>query len=79
METDELLANDIRKSARRLIREYGENLKRRRKERGITMIELSERTGVSCEDIDGSERGLVAFTEEEKQRIARFLRRQRII
>ncbi len=79
METIELSSNEIRKDARRLLREYGGNLRSRRKERGITMIELSERAGVSCEDIDGAERGLVAFTEEEKQRIGKFLSRQRII
>ena len=79
METIELSSNEIRKDARRLLREYGGNLRSRRKERGITMIELSERAGVSCEDIDGAERGLVAFTEEEKQRIGKVLSRQRII
>ena len=79
METSQLSPGEIQKDARCLLKEYGENLRRRRKERGITMIELSERAGVSCEDIDGAERGLVAFTEEEKQRIGKFLSRQRII
>jgi len=64
---------------RRLLREYGENLKMRRKERGVTRIELSERAGVSCEDIDGAERGLMDLLEDEKQRIGQFLRRQRIL
>ena len=61
------------------LKEYGENLLKRRKRRGITRIELSQKTGISCKDIESVEQGVLAFTEEEKQRIARFLRRQRII
>ena len=80
MEIIEMPMEEARRITRhRMLREYGQNLLRRRKERGITKIELSERAGVSCEGIEDAERGMAAFTEEEKQRIAKFLRRQRII
>lgn len=80
MEISEMPMEEAQRINRhRMLKEYGENLLRRRKERGITKIELSERAGISCEDIEGAERGVMAFTEEEKQRIAKFLRRQRII
>jgi ribosome-binding protein aMBF1 (putative translation factor) len=80
MEIGQMPMEEARRITRhRMLKEYGENLFRRRKERGITKIELSERAGISCEDIEGAERGVVAFTEDEKQRIAKFLRRQRII
>jgi len=79
METSDLFTSETRRDARRLLKEYGENLNRRRKERGVTRMELSERTGVSCKDIDDAERGLEGLSEEEKQRIEDFLLRQRII
>lgn len=80
MEISEMPMEEAQRITRhRMLKEYGENLLRRRKERGITKIELSEKAGISCEDIEGAERGVVVFTEEEKQRIAKFLRRQRII
>lgn len=80
LEISEMPMEEAKRITRhRLLKEYGENLHRRRKERGITKIELSERAGVSCENIERVERGLAAFTEEEKQKIAKFLRRQRII
>ena len=76
----ELLAKTAQRRARRnLMKEYGEMLCERRKERGITMIELSGKTGVSRDDIELAERGLLRLTSEEKQRIAKFLKRQRII
>ena len=75
----QLLVGEPRQDTRRLLKQYGENLKRSRKERGVTRIELSERTGVSCEDIEGAERGLARLTEDEKQSMEAFLRRQRII
>ncbi len=79
METSELFASKSRKDTRRLLREYGENLKRRRKERGITTIEFAEKTGVSREDVENSELGLADLTAPQKKRIEKFLRRQRII
>ena len=79
METRQLWTGESQRDMRRLLREYGENLKMRRKERGVTRIELSERAGVSCEDIDAAERGLMGLLEDEKQRIGQFLRRQRIL
>ena len=80
MEISEMPMEEARRITRhRMLKEYGENLLQRRKERGITRVELSERAGVSCEDIESAERGLAAFTEEKKQRIAKFLKRQRII
>ena len=79
METKQLWTGESQRDMRRLLREYGENLKMRRKERGVTRIELSERAGVSCEDIDAAERGLMGLLEDEKQRIGQFLRRQRIL
>ena len=62
-----------------MVKNYGEVLKRRRKERGITMIELFERTGVTCKEIADAERGAVDLTEDQKWRISKFLRRQKII
>ena len=62
-----------------MIKEYGASLLQRRKERGITRIELFERTGVSISDIAKAERGLFELSEEQKLRISTFLRRQRII
>ncbi len=64
---------------RRIAKAYGENLLQRRKERGITMIEIFERTGVSCKEIAGVEQGLIDLEEEQKWRISKFLRRQKII
>ena len=63
----------------RMLREYGASLLQRRKERGITRIELFERTGVSVSDISKAEMGLFELSEEQKLRISKFLRRQKII
>jgi len=43
------------------------------------MIELFERTGVSCKEIADAEKGMVDLAEEQKLRISKFLRRQKII
>ena len=80
MALSELLSRTTqRKFRRNLVREYGVILKARRKERGVTMIELSGKTGVSRDDIELAERGLLRLPSEEKQRISKFLKRQRII
>ena len=80
MEISEMPMEEARKITRhRMLREYGESLLQRRKERGITKIELFERTGVSVSDISRAEHGFLELSEEQKLRIATFLRRQRII
>lgn len=60
-------------------KEYGEVLKRRRKDRGVTLCELSERTGISQEQIVKAEIGLLDLSGPQKRRIEKFLRRQPII
>ena len=80
MEISEMPMEEARRITRhRMLREYGSNLLQRRKERGITMIELFERTGVSCKEIADAEKGIVDLPEEQKLRISKFLRRQKII
>ena len=80
MEISEMPLEEARSiTRRRMVREYGENLLQRRKERGITMIELFERTGVTCKEIADVERGAADLTEDQKWRISKFLRRQKII
>jgi len=80
MEISEMPLEEARSiTRRRMVREYGENLLQRRKERGITRIELFERTGVPCKEIVDVERGTADLTEEQKWRISKFLRRQKII
>ena len=80
MELSETPMEESRSITRpRMLREYGAALLQRRKERGITKIELFERTGVSVSDIAKAELGLFELSEEQKQRISKFLRRQRII
>ena len=80
MDISEMPMEEARRITRHRIRkEYGSNLNQRRKERGITMIELFERTGVSCKEIADVERGLIDLTEEQKWRISKFLRRQKIL
>ena len=73
------LPSATQKNGSRAIKIYGETLKRRRRERGITIIELVERTGVSRGNIEDVERGILNLTLAQKQRIKKFLRRQRII
>lgn len=80
MEISDMHTEEARSITRhRMLREYGESLLQRRRERGITKIELFERTGVSVSDIAKAELGLFELSEEQKLRIARFLRRQKII
>ena len=80
MEISEMPLEEARSiTRRRMVREYGENLLQRRKERGITKIELFERTGVSCKEIADAEKGLIDLTEDQKWRVSKFLRRQKII
>jgi transcriptional regulator with XRE-family HTH domain len=80
MEISEMPLEEARSiTRRRMVREYGENLLQRRKERGITKIELFERTGVPCKEIADAEKGLTDLTEEQKLRVSKFLRRQKII
>jgi len=73
------LSGVMTKSETRAMRIYGEILRRRRRERGITLTELAERTGVSPKDIESAERGVLHLSPAQKQRIKKFLRRQRII
>ena len=80
MEISEMPLEEARSiTRRRMVREYGENLLQRRKERGITMIEIFERTGVTCKEIADVESGSADLTEDQKWRISKFLRRQKII
>ena len=80
MEISEMPMEEARSITRhRMLREYGASLLQRRKERGITKIELFERTGVSVSEISKAELGLFELSEEQKFRIGKFLRRQRII
>ena len=80
MEISEMPMEEARSITRhRMLREYGASLLQRRKERGITKIELFERTGVSVSDIAKAELGLFDLSEEQKLRISKFLRRQKII
>lgn len=80
MELSEMPMEEARSITRhRMLREYGASLLQRRKERGITKIELFERTGVSVSDIAKAELGLFDLSEEQKLRISKFLRRQKII
>ena len=58
---------------------YGEILKRRRRERGITLDEFTGRTGVSRKVLEGAERGMLDLSPAQKKRIKKFLRRQKII
>ncbi len=80
LEISEMPMAEARRITRhRMLREYGENLLQRRKERGITKIELFERTGVPCKEIADAEKGLIDLTEDQKWRVSKFLRRQKII
>lgn len=80
MEISDMPLDEARNITRRqMVRAYGQNLLRRRKERGITMIEISERTGVTSKEIVAVEKGLLDLTEDQKLRIEKFLRRQKII
>jgi len=58
---------------------YGESIRSRRRERGITLTELSEKTSVSRQQITNVELGLDDLTEPQKTSIDDFIRKQRII
>ena len=58
---------------------FGEALRERRKVRGISLVELSERTGLSQPDLVRAELGQAELTAQKMQRIEGFLRRQKII
>jgi len=75
----QLSKTERQRMSRNLLKEYGALLHERRKIRGVTMTELSTKTGVSREAIDFAEKGLRELSRNEKQRISKFLRRQRII
>ena len=80
MEISEMPMEEARRITRhRMLKEYGESLLQRRKERGITRIELFERTGVPCKEIADAETGLIDLTEDQKGRVSKFLRRQKIL
>ncbi|MFH0985798.1 MAG: hypothetical protein V1882_09745 [Candidatus Omnitrophota bacterium] len=80
METNDMPLEEARRITRhRMLKEYGDNLLRRRKERGITRIELFERTGVGIMEIHKTELGLLDLSKEQRFRIGKFLRRQRIL
>ena len=69
----------ILKDEKVMARKYGQYLKRRRHDRGITICELSERTKISQGHIAGAELGILELSGLQKRRIAKFLRRQKII
>jgi len=58
---------------------FGEVLKERRKVRGITIVELSDRTGIRQADLAMAELGLKEPAPSQRQRVETFIRRQRII
>ena len=58
---------------------FGEALKERRKVRGITLVELAERTGLSQADLVRAELGQAVLTDGQMQKVEEFIRRQRII
>ena len=79
-ELSELLSKtEQRRMRRNLLKEYGAILHERRKIRGVTLTELAGKAKVSRDDIELAERGLIRLSDEEKQRIKTFLRRQPII
>ncbi len=67
------------RSRRNLRKEHGAILHARRKERGVTLTELSGKTGIRRDDIELAERGLLELSEDQKLRIKKFLRRQCIL
>ena len=77
---NELLSKtEQRRLRRNLLKDKGALMHERRIIRGITLNELAEKTGVRRDDIELAERGLICLTDEEKQRIKKFLRRQPIV
>ena len=76
---DEKVIMEAREEENVTAKEYGQVLKRRRKDRGIPLCELSVRTGINQEHLTKVELGLIDLTEPKKRRIEKFLRRQPII
>ena len=58
---------------------FGEALKERRKVRGITIVELSGKTGLSQADLVRAELEQAELTAHQRRRIETFIKRQRII
>ena len=58
---------------------FGEALRERRKVRGVTIVELAEKTGLSQADLVRTELGQAELTAQEMQKIEGFLRRQKIL
>jgi len=58
---------------------HGETLRTRRKVRGVTIVELSERTGLSQAELVHAELGQAVLTDGQRQKVDEFIRRRRII
>jgi len=58
---------------------FGEALKERRKVRGVTIVELAEKTGLSQVDLARAELGQAELTAHQRRRIETFIKRQRIM
>lgn len=54
---------------------FGETLKKRRKARGITIVELSKRTGLSQADLVRVELEQATFCDKQRKKIAMCMRR----
>ncbi|HOW87079.1 MAG TPA: helix-turn-helix transcriptional regulator [Candidatus Omnitrophota bacterium] len=76
----EMLASAPQWKVRRdLTKDYGELLTQRRKKRGVTLIELAVKTGISYEDIDLVEKGLLKLSVDEKEIISKFFKQRKIL
>ena len=75
----EKLSEQLNQCEHQLIQICGEVLKSKRKERGITLIELSKKTGVSRKAIADFELGIGDLTAPQKVTIHEFVQKQRII
>lgn len=62
-----------------MFQHYGEVLNRRRKARGITLNELSERTNIDKDRLSLVELGQEILTENEMTLLDSFIKRQRIL
>ena len=58
---------------------FGAILKEKRRIRGVTLIELADKTDVSQADLALVELGLKELTPRQRQRLETFIRHQRII
>ena len=56
---------------------FGETLKERRKVQGITIVELSGKTGISQADLVRVELGGAELAPEQKQMVDRLMKRGR--